>query len=346
MSATPTSTCSAGSALSCVTDVPRTVGVDIGGTKVLGVVVDTDAPERGPLAEARRPTPQGAESLVATIATVVAEVLGPDGADGVAAVGVGLPGLIDRGGVLRFGPNLPGIVDLDLEHALADRVALPVVVENDANCAAWAEHRLGAAEGHGHVLLVTLGTGIGAGLIADGRLFTGAHGMAGEPGHMIVDPGGPRCPCGRRGCWERYASGSGLGFLAREAALAGRAQGVVALAGGDPEAVRGEHVTRAARQGDPDASTVMESFGWWVALGLANLVNILDPEIVVLGGGLVTEADLFLSATRAAFADLVLAGPHRHEVPVVAASTGERAGALGAALLAAERGWGAGEATR
>ncbi len=318
--------------------MPRTVGVDIGGTKVLGVVLDADAPEQGPVAEARRPTPRGAEALVATIAAVVADVLDQAGPAGVAAVGVGLPGLIDREGVLRFGPNLPGIVDLDLEHELSARVDLPVLVDNDANCAAWAEHRLGAAVGRDHVLLVTLGTGIGAGLITDGRPFTGAHGMAGEPGHMIVDPGGPRCPCGRRGCWERYASGSGLGFLAREAALAGRADQVVARAGGDAEAVRGEHVTAAAREGDPGARAVMDSFGWWVAVGLANLVNILDPEIIVLGGGLVTEADLFLASTHAAFAELVLAGPHRPEVPIVAARTGERAGALGAALLAAERG--------
>lgn len=326
--------------------MPRTVGVDIGGTKVLGVVLDTDAPEHGPLAEARRPTPRGADALVAAIAEVVTDVLDQAAGTPVVAVGVGLPGLIDRGGVLRFGPNLPGILDLDVDDTLADALGLPVVVDNDANCAAWAEHRLGAAQGQGHAVLITLGTGIGAGIITDDRLLTGAHGMAAEPGHMIVDPAGPRCPCGQRGCWERYASGSGLGFLAREAALAGRADAVVALAGGDPEAVRGEHVTTAARQGDADALAVMASFGWWVALGLANLVNVLDPSLVVLGGGLVTEADLFLAPTRRAFAELVLAGPHRPEVPIVAARTGERAGALGAALLAAERGWGAGEANR
>lgn len=317
--------------------MPRTVGVDIGGTKVLGVALDCAAPEQGPLAEARRPTPRGAEALVATVAAVVADVLEQVAPSGVVALGVGLPGLIDHDGVLRFGPNLPGIVDLDLEQALAIDLDLPVVVDNDANCAGWAEHRLGAAAGRDHAVLVTLGTGIGAGLIADGRPFTGAHGMAGEPGHMIVDPGGPRCPCGRRGCWERYASGSGLGFLARESALAGRADQVVALAGGDAEMVRGEHVTTAARRGDAEALAVMDSFGWWVAVGLANLVNILDPEVVVLGGGLVTEVDLFLTPTRVAFRELVLAGAHRPEVPIVAATTGERAGALGAALLAAER---------
>ena len=320
--------------------------MDIGGTKVLGVVLDIDAPEGGPVAHARRPTPRGAGSLVATIADVVHDVVDRAGGPQVVAIGVGLPGLIDRDGVLRMGPNLPGIVDLDVGEALADVLGRPVVVDNDANCAAWAEHRLGASQGHDHALLVTLGTGIGAGIIADRRLLTGAHGMAAEPGHMIVDPAGPRCPCGQRGCWERYASGSGLGFLAREAALAGRADAVVALAGGDPEAVRGEHVTAQARRGDPEALAVLASFGWWVALGLANLVNVLDPAVVVLGGGLVTEADLFLAPTRRAFAELVLAGPHRPEVPIVAAQTGEQAGALGAALLAAERGWGPGGVNR
>ena len=134
--------------------------------------------------------------------------------------------------------------------------------------------------------MVTLGTGIGGGLLQGGTLLTGAHGFAGELGHMVVDPSGPPCPCGRRGCWERFASGGGLGRLAREAAQAGQLPEVVALAGGDPEAVRGEHVTAAARAGDPGALAVIGQLGWWVALGLANLVAVVDPSMVVLGGGL------------------------------------------------------------
>ena len=154
---------------------------------------------------------------------------------------------------------------------------------------------------------------------------------------MTVDPGGPPCPCGRRGCWERYASGSGLARLAREAAIAGRAAHVTAQAGGDPEDVKGEHLTAAARDGDPDALAVVEQFGWWVALGLANLVNILDPEVMVIGGGLVEEGELLLEPTRRAFAGHVLAAEYRPEIAIRGAALGERAGAMGAALVAADR---------
>ena len=315
----------------------HTIGVDIGGTKILAVVIDPGAGALETVVEVRRPTPRGRDAVVQAIVDVVRSARTEARGVAVDAVGVGLPGLIDRDGVLRSGPNLPGVVDLDVDDTLADALDdLPVVVENDANCAAWAERERGACRGISDAILVTLGIGIGAGIIADGKLFRGAHGMAGEPGHMIVDPGGPRCPCGQRGCWERYASGSGLGFLAREAALAGRGDGLVARAGGDAEAVRGEHVTAAARSGDADALAVIDQFGWWVALGLANLVNVLDPEMVVIGGGLVSEADLLLEPTRRAFAGLVLAASHRPPVPIVAAEVGAGAGAVGAALLAAK----------
>lgn len=153
---------------------------------------------------------------------------------------------------------------------------------------------------------------------------------------MVVDPRGPACPCGRRGCWERFASGSGLGRLARDAAEAGRAAAVVELAGGDAEAVRGEHVTAAARAGDPGAIAVLDDFAWWVALGVSNLVNVLDPGIVVIAGGLAEMGDLLLDPVRERYADLVLAPTFRPAVPIVAAALGERAGAIGAAILAAD----------
>ena len=139
---------------------------------------------------------------------------------------------------------------MDWRELIGERLAgRRVVIENDANLAVLAEHRLGAARGYRHVVMVTLGTGIGGGVVVDGRVQVGRHGFAGEIGHMVVDPAGPPCPCGRRGCWERFASGGGLGLLAREAALAGTLPGVVALAGGDPESVRGEDVTAAALSG-------------------------------------------------------------------------------------------------
>jgi glucokinase len=151
---------------------------------------------------------------------------------------------------------------------------------------------------------------------------------------MVIDPTGPPCPCGRRGCWERFASGSGLGRQARDAAAAGRAGRVVELAGGDPEDVRGEHVTRAALEGDEEALTVLREFAWWFAVGVANLVNVLDPDIVVVGGGLTEAGELFLEPARESFARLVLAPDHRPLVPIVGAMFGPEAGAIGAGLLA------------
>jgi glucokinase len=318
-------------------------GVDIGGTKVLGVALDGSRI----VAEARVPTPtvppdDGAAG--AQVAQAVAEVVAQlhasvAAADGEAPVGIGVPGMLDRHGHLPFSPNLPqgrGVHWNELLGAhLGDRRLL---VENDANFAALAEHRMGAARGYDHVLAVTLGTGIGGGLVIDGRVQVGAHGFAGEIGHMVVDPSGPPCPCGRRGCWERYASGGGLGLLAREAALAGELPDVVARAGGDAESVRGEDITAAARDGDTGARHVLEQVGWWVGFGLANLTCVLDPQCIVLGGGLVAAGDLLLDSARRAFAELVEGGASRPPIDIVAAEFGERSGAVGGALAARQGG--------
>ncbi len=214
---------------------------------------------------------------------------------------------------------------------------VPAWVGNDATAAVWAEHQRGAAVGADDVLMVTLGTGIGGGIVSGGRLQEGANRFAGEFGHMVVDPNGPLCPCGKRGCWERFASGNGLGTLGREAAIAGQAPRVRDLAGGDPEAVRGEHVTAAAADGDTDACEIMARFAWWLALGLAGLANAFDPSVIVLGGGLVDAGEVLIAPTRRSFADLVEAQTLRSGLQVVAATLGPRAGAVGAALLAA--GW-------
>jgi glucokinase len=333
-------------------------GLDLGGTKILGRVLDPDDPTRA-IAEVRVDTPKGADAiidamveLVDALADALADELadelarqvradppsGPGSSSGsvrsIQAVGVGAAGLVDRAGVLSFAPNLPGVIGLDVAGRLTERLGMPVLVDNDANTAAVAEHRLGAGDRVRDMVLVTLGTGIGGGLVLGGELQRGAAGFAGEPGHMVVDPNGPPCPCGRRGCWERYASGSGLGRLARDAAHAGRAPAIVALAGGDPDGVRGEHVTRAAADGDVDAIAIMGDFAWWVALGISNLENLLDPEVVVVGGGLAEAGELLLAPTRAAYATLVLGFEHRPPVRIVGAALGPDAGAIGAGLLA------------
>jgi glucokinase len=208
-----------------------------------------------------------------------------------------------------------------------------VHVDNDATCAATSEWLFGAGRGATDMVLVTLGTGIGGGLVAGGKLQRGKHGFAGEYGHIVVDPDGPPCPCGRRGCWERYASGSGLARLAREAAVGRRVNRVLDLAGGDPESVRGEMVMQAAREGDADALKVIDLFGRWVALGLVNLTNVLDPEMFVLGGGLAAGSDLYLEPIKSWFHELIYQ-PELRPMPEVAfAHWNERAGAVGAALL-------------
>lgn len=304
------------------------IGIDVGGTKVLGVVVDPRQPATV-LAERRVPTPDGGDGLVDTLLELAGS-LGPDRTP----IGVGVPGLVDRAGTLRMGPHLRRMHDVALARLLTERAGVAVVVDNDANCHALAERAGGAAAGATEALMITLGTGIGAGIITSGGLLRGANGFGGEPGHMVVDPNGPPCPCGKRGCWERFASGTGLGRLARDAASAGRLDAAMALAGGDPEAVRGEHVTASARAGDAESQAVLGLLAYWVALGLSNLVNVLDPAIIVIGGGLVEAADLLLPEVRSRFAELVMAGERRPVVPIVPAQLGERAGAIGAALLA------------
>ncbi len=303
----------------------RRLGIDVGGTKCLGVILD-DAGEG--IEEQRRPTPKGPEAVIATLAEL-ARAMGPW-----ASIGIGVPGLVTRTGVLRAAPNLVDITNFEVGALLSAELGTTVYVDNDGTCAAAAEWKTGAARGVDDFVMVTLGTGIGGGVIAGGALIRGANGFTGEIGHMVVDPDGPPCPCGRRGCWERYASGSGLARLAREAAVGRRLERVVSLAGGDAEKVRGEDVQAAAREGDSDALQVIDSFGRWVALGLANLTNILDPESFVLGGGLAASADLYLGPIQKWFTQLLYAPHLRPHPTLMFAQLGERAGAVGAALLA------------
>jgi glucokinase len=188
------------------------------------------------------------------------------------------------------------------------------------------------------VVMVTLGTGIGGGIVIDDRVQVGAAGFAGEIGHMVVDPNGPPCPCGRSGCWERFASGAGLGVRAREAAMAGRLGEVVRMAGGDPESVRGEDVSAAAAAGDPAARRVIEEVGWWIGFGLANLACVVDAECFVLGGGVVEAGSVLIDSARAAFEEMVEGRDRRPIAAVVPAAFGERAGAIGGALAARQGG--------
>jgi glucokinase len=307
-------------------------GLDIGGTKVLGLAVDVDSGEV--LDEQRVPTPVGTDAVVDALAAVVA-ALAADAGRAPEAIGVGAAGLVDNAGVLRYGPNLPGVVSLDLVGELGRRTGVPVAVDNDATAATVAEHRLGTARGVGDAVYVALGTGIGGGVVLDGAIRRGANGFGGEFGHVVIDPQGPLCACGQRGCWETRASGSALGDQARAAVAAGDAPGIAALAAGGE--VTGEHAVAAAAGGDLGALAVMDGFARWVALGIAGLVNALDPALVVVGGGVVEAGDVLMAPLRSAFSHLTVGAGHRPLVPIEPAAFGGHAAAVGAAVLAADR---------
>jgi len=308
-----------------------TIGVDIGGTKVAAGVVDDDGTI---VAQALRPTAADRPDEVAeTVADVVREL-----AQGrqIEAVGVGAAGFIDETrSIVRFAPNLAWREE-PLQKRISGLVGLPVVIENDANAMAWGESRFGAGRGQSHVICLTIGTGIGGGLVFDGRLYRGRWGMGAELGHMQVVPDGRPCGCGRHGCWEQYASGNALVADAREIAAARPEQArlLTALAGGK---IEGEEVTEAARQGDEASVAAFARVADWLGQGMADLAAILDPGCFILGGGVSRAADLFLDRARAQFEERLTGRGHRPVAEVRLAELGASAGLVGAADLARRR---------
>lgn len=309
-----------------------TIGVDVGGTKVAAGVVDGAGRI---LARSKRETPaRDPEAVEETLTAVVTE-LTKDHA--VAAVGIGAAGFVDEtASVVLFAPHLAWRNER-LSDAVEKRVGLPVVVENDANAAAWAETRFGAARGETHVVCVTLGTGIGGGVVIDGRIYRGRFGVAGEFGHMRVVPNGVRCACGNKGCWEMYASGNALVREARDLVQSGSplAARLAELCDGDPQRLTGPLVTRAALEGDAAAIELFEELARWLGEGLASVVCAFDPGVVVLGGGVSEVAEeLLLSPTRDAFRRSLSGRGYRPEAAIRAARLGNEAGLIGAADLA------------
>jgi len=316
------------------------LGFDVGGTKVLAVAIDRAG---SVLYEERVPTPREyepvpgeatADAIDAMMAKALVEVQ-RDVADVV--VGVGLPGIMSREGRVVFAANLPAANGAQIGDILRARhEGLRVVCENDADCGAVGEHELGAAQGRDNFIMVTLGTGIGGAIYLDGELRRGANGFAGEFGHVVVNVNGPRCPCGQSGCWERYASGAGLARMTHEAAAAGLLPELVKHRGGAAN-VRGEDVTAAALAGSNEAVAVVHDVAWWLARGLGNLATILDFDYVVIGGGLVEVASILIPRAQELMPSMVLGGAARPPFAIVPARNGERAGALGAGLVAFER---------
>lgn len=304
---------------------PGVLGVDVGGTKILGIsvvgdrIVDRD----------RVPSQQEGASVVEQIDLVVGRLIEranrmPSG------IGIGIAGFVGMDGVAVTAPNTPGLVGVDLAERLGDRYGVPVHINNDANCVAVAAAH--DRDVTGGLVAVTIGTGVGGGFMIGRRLLRGHHGFAGEPGHMVVDPNGPKCPCGNSGCWERFASGSGLAWLARRAAGEGRADSIIGAAG-SIGAITGRTVTDLLDRGDAAAEAVFGEFTFYLALGIANLIMLLDPEEVVLGGGLTQLGDGLLNPVLECISERFPAAVAHRRTRIAVADLGEEAGAWGAALL-------------
>ena len=314
------------------------IGVDVGGTKVAAGVVDEDGRI---IAKLKRSTPAASPSRTEeAIADAVTELLDHHQVTGhrVEAIGLGAAGFVDSArATMLFAPNLAWR-DEPLKERVEERLGREVVVENDANASAWAEARFGAARGYRDVMLVALGTGIGAAIIIGGELYRGRWGIAGEPGHVRVVPDGRLCGCGNRGCWEQYCSGNALVAEAREFArrTPGGAIRLLQLGGGTPEGITGPVITQAAAEGDPAALRCFQTIGGWLGQGLADLAAILDPACFVIGGGVSGAGELLVDPARAAFEHALTGRGHRPLAEIKVAQLGEDAGIVGAADLARE----------
>lgn len=308
-----------------------TFGVDLGGTNLRVAVVDRDGTV---VDERRHATPHTLDAIVDTIAGAVRELasLRPEAR----ALGVGAAGMVDRDGTIHYSPNVPAFLHAPVRVRLEDAIGFPTVVDNDANVAVVAELVHGAARGCSEALLITLGTGVGGGVVTRGEVLRGAYGFGAEVGHFQVDPHGPLCACGQRGHWEALASGTALGALGREWAAAGAAPTVLAQADGVVERITGVLVGDVAQEGAEDAVAILDEYARQVAVGLVGLVNIFDPERVVVSGGLVELGEVLLRPLRNAFDGRIEGAAHRPAVPVVPAELGGQAGVVGAAVLARE----------
>jgi glucokinase len=313
-----------------VTEPGPAIGIDVGGTKIAALLVDRDGTV---LARELRPTP--ADDQRATLSTMVEAARAVAGS-GVVGVGIAAAGLVDREGILRYAPNLAWR-DARLVAHVSGELGLFAMADNDVNAAVWGEYRHGAGRGSRNLLMVSVGTGIGGGIVLDGHLYRGANGFAGEIGHVVVEPSGPRCGCGNRGCWEQVASGTAITRTGQRAAARHPHSSLRERAGGDPRAVTGAMVTEAAQDGDIVSRGIFVEVGHKLGVGIAGLVNVLDPDLVVVGGGVSEAGDLLLEPARDAFRRSVEGRHHRPEVPIVQAALGSDSGAIGAAALVFEQ---------
>ena len=307
------------------------IGIDVGGTKVLGGVV-TESGEI--LATARRDTPrEGGRALTEAIANVATELSQQYPVD---SIGISAAGFIssDRQTMLAT-PNISNWNGVNLVNELTEILHKKIVLENDANAAAWGEFKFGAGRGRNDLMMLTLGTGVGGGLILDGAVFRGAFGIGAELGHMRLIPEGQLCGCGIRGCLEQYASGSALMRHAREAIDASPflARNLLERGDGTIEGLKGQHITEAARDGDPVAIAAFNTMANYLGAGIASLCAVIDPSCIVLGGGVIDAGELFLTPTREAALRLIpFSGKHPYP-EIVPAELGNNAGLVGVADL-------------
>jgi glucokinase len=265
--------------------------------------------------EARVPTPEEPTEIIRSICALVEQV-----ASDATAVGIGIAGLIGRDGQIRVSPHIPFAAGYDVAGGVASHLHIPVAIDNDANVAAWGEAQVGAGKGIRDLVLVTLGTGIGSGVVCNGALVRGHHGFAGEAGHMVVDRKGETHVTGLPGAWEMHGSGTALGQLVRDAGL------------GDD----GEALAPLIAAGDEKALQLLDRYAWEVAVGIASVAAVLDPELVVLGGGVSDLGEPLRAAVARHLPSLLIGASYRTDLRIALATLGERAGAIGAALLAAD----------
>lgn len=312
-----------------------TIGVDIGGTNFRAAVVDKDGTT---LAVEQLPTPSNVEDLEKALEQVISQLRAQHSAPNrpITAVGLAIAGFVDETRTrVRFAPHLPWR-NTELVQRLRRRLELPVVIEHDANSAAWGEYFQGAAQGADTWVLFALGTGIGAAVMHNGEIYRGAFGTAPEFGHLTVMPGGRACPCGKMGCLERYCSGSALPLTAQDFIATGCCpeSKLAKTSANHPEEITGRTVVRLAREGDSLAQDVVNDMATWLGRGLALVQDVFDPSLIVLGGGVSQDADLLLPTAQDIMAKNIVGAGHRQVARVVQAQLGGDAGMIGVALLA------------
>ena len=313
------------------------LGVDLGGTKIAAALATTQGEI---VARGRRPTPAqaGPDAVINSVCATINEVLSakelqPSRLSG---IGIAAAGIIDSAnGKVIFSPNLPGWHEVPLREAIEQRFGIPAYLGNDANLAALGEWRFGVEKKVANLIYVTVSTGIGGGIIADGKLYTGACGAAGEIGHMTIDVNGPRCRCGNIGCWETLASGTALAREAVKRITEGARTSIIELVGGDVSKIDANIVGLTAKQGDELAQELVSRLGYYFGVGLANLVNIFNPELILVGGGVAKMGDLLLQPAIKVVKERAFS-TSANAVEIKPATLGDDSGILGAVAFVLE----------